>query len=166
MPAGTGTLSLTQQIIFASLPALGNSAQIPVVFPTASAGSNNIQLGSGSGAGKYNVAYASTQNYGTGGTALNLTNTLTQPDGTLATFADVLVLAVYCPIANTDYISVGAGTDPLAWLTNAIKVYPGMCVTTTFPVATGLAVTTTTADRINVVANSGTQSATILLVGH
>lgn len=166
MPAGTGTLSLTQVINFQSLPALGISSGIPVTFPTGASSTNNVQLGAGSGAGKYNVAYASTANYGTGGTALNLTNTLVQPDGTVATFADVLVICLYAPIANTDYISVGAGTDPLAWLTTAIKIYPGMTLNMLFPVATGLAVTTTTGDRINIVANAGTQSLTVLLAGH
>lgn len=285
MPAGTGTLGLAQVINFLSLPQLGISAGIPVSFPTGSAQSNAIQLTAGSGAAKYNVAYASTATYGTGagtnqvnslvtvdstgsgnfkltvegittgniaysatpativsnsntamnttfgasaivmsgaslaaliltfsgtgythrpvgattatlqsgatgftmngsGTvnvpstcpvttpgvqasgALNLTNTLTQPDGTLATFADVLVLCLYAPSTNTDYINVGAGTDPLAWLTNAIPIYPGMTLNMLYPVVAGLAVTTTSADRINIVANSATQSLTVLLAGH
>jgi hypothetical protein len=165
MPAYQGTLSVNQSMIFYSQsgPALGVSAQIPVNFPGTG---GTIQLTAGAGANQYAHLYASTATYGTGGTALNLTNTLTQPDGTLATFADVTGIMVSCPSTNTDYISVGAGTDPLAWLTNAIKVYPGMTLVMAYPVATGLAVTTTTADRINVVANSGTQTASVMIIGH
>lgn len=165
MPAGSGSLNFQQQLNFKSLsaPALGMPGSIPVQFLSNALAS--LSLSAGSGAGQYNSMYAASISSGSP-TVLNLTNTLTMPDGTLATFADIILIGVYCPIANTDYISMGAGTDFIVWLTTAIKLYPGQYFITALPVATGLAVTTTTADRITFTPNSGTQAATIMIAGH
>jgi len=165
MPAGSASLNFQQQINFKSLsaPALGTPAQIAVQF--LSNALSAVSLAAGSGAGQYNTMYAGTFSSGSP-TVLNLTNTLTMPDGTLATFADVILIAVYAAAANTDYISMGAGTDAVAWLSTAIKLYPGQYFVTALPVATGLAVTTTTADRITFTPNSGTQAGTVMLAGH
>lgn len=170
MPAGTGSLDFLQTLTFLSqsTPSLGQPGQISVAFPGKSntkAATTPQSLAAGSGAGQYNSMFINSYSSASA-TVLNLTNTLTQPDGTLATFADVILIAVSCPPTNTDYITLGAGTDPLAWFDTAIKIYPGATFVYMQPTATGLAVTTTTADRVTLTPNSGTQAFTIMLAGH
>lgn len=165
MPALSGTINLAQNVVF-SQTVFGATVQLPINFPSGT--SNSVGLSSGSGAGQYQHCYANASLSVASGTpsVLNLTATLVQPDGTTGTFADVVFLAFYCPATNTDYMTVGGGTDPLAWLTTAIKVYPGQTVITAYPVASGLTVAITTGDRINVNSNSGTQVMQVVILGH
>jgi hypothetical protein len=170
MPAGTGSLNFQQILTFLSqsAPSLSQPGQITVQFPgkgNTKAAANPVSLTAGSGAGQYNSMFINSYS-SSSPTVLNLTNTLTQPDGTLATFADLILIAISCPTTNSDYVSLGAGTDFVVWMTTAIKIYPGQTLITTLPVATGLAVTTTTADRVTITPNSGTQAFTIMLAGH
>jgi hypothetical protein len=166
MPAGTGTINLSQVINFLSVAgnALGVASGIPVNFLPGLA----TQLTAGSGAKQYNNAFAvgPVTTSGTTPIVYNLTNTLVEPSGEIATFADITLLCITCPSSNTDFIKLGAGTDPVVEFTNAWDIFPGMTLVLFISTATGLAVTTTTADRLTVTSNSGNQTFQLLLAGH
>lgn len=169
MPAGSGTLQISQQVTFLSqsAPALGMPGQIPIQFPGSLGAAATTSLSAGTGAAQYRSLYAvSGTTAGTTPIVKNLTATLVQPDGSVATFADLIAIMFSCPAANTDYITLGAGTDPVAWLTTGLLIYPGMTMIVTVPQATGLAVTATTGDRITWAANSGNQGFVALFCGH
>lgn len=168
MPAYLGTIYLSQSLSYTaqSAPSLGATAQIPIQFLNVAA----TQLTAGaSGALKYNVAWAiSATTSGTTPIVYDFAGgSLLQPDGnTTTTFADFILFCIQCPSTNTDYISVGAGSNPVVWFTNAVKVYPGMTIILALPVATGLVITATSADKVTVTSHGGNQTFTILAAGH
>lgn len=132
----------------------------------------NQSFGIGAGAGNFNTAYLADRTV-TNGTpdVLNLTSGLTGPDGVaLSAFADIVAFAIKnnSTVAG-QILSVGAGTDPVTtlWGAGPIIVPPGACVAFIDPSAAGYAITTTTADRINVTVAAGSGvSYTTLILGH
>lgn len=126
----------------------------------------------GSGAAQFNTAYLADRTV-TNGTpdVLNLTSGLTDLDGNaIAAFADIVAFGVRNNSTTTGQIlSVGGGTDPVVtiWGAGPIIVPPGGCAVFINPGVAGYAITTTTADRINVTVAAGTAvSYTPFILGH
>lgn len=163
MPGTLSVVSTAQQINWTQT-VFGNSISLPIQFGS----QQQLTVGTVGTANAFQATYAGTRNVVSGTPdVLNLTATLIQPDGTTATFTDLVVVAISCPTSNTDYITLGGGTDPVAYFaTNQVVIYPGSTFSFVYPVANALAITASTADRLTVTSHSGTQTYNILLVGH
>lgn len=162
MPATLSNFSTAQQANWYKT-IFGNNIPLQYAF----GGGVQMAVGAAGTANAYQTAYGGTLSVvNPTPTVLNLTASLIQPDGTTGTFADLLLVCLSCPTTNTDYITYGGGSNPVVYFTTAQKVYPGQTINIIYPVANGLAVTATTADRINLNSNSGTQVVNVLLAGH
>lgn len=163
MPAGLAQINFAQQMNWTET-VLGQIINLPI------AAGGNVQLtvaGAGT-ANTYQTTVAPTVAVVNPTTSvLNLTSgALTQPDGTAAVFADVVSFFIMAPLANTAAITFGGGTDTVAWLPNAITLNPGQFWMTCYPAANALAITASSADRINLNSSSGTQTAYVAINGH
>ena len=162
MPAALSQVT-TSQLINWIETVFGNVIKLPYQF----GGPVQLSVAAAGTANTFQSTYGATLSVvNPTTTALNLTNTLPQPDGTLATFVDIVMLAINCPTTNTDFITFGGGTDPVAYFGAAKAINPGQTSTFFWPAANAFPVTATTADRINLNSNSGTQTVNVLIVGH
>jgi hypothetical protein len=167
MPALSAGSNVAQSVQY-SKTVFGIAQPLPLNFPSPDFGASNFAWGAGSGAKQYNNCTEAASvgvAYGTP-LVLDLTS-CPDPAGATVTFADVVAIWLSCPSTNTNPIAVGAGTDPVAWLTNAITMYPGMGYVMVYPVVTGLAITASTACKVTFTAQtSGTQNISYVFLGH
>lgn len=164
MPAGLGTLNNAQQVNWTET-VLGQSISLPINFGA------GVQLSVGVAGGAPNT-YQTTISptlsvVNPTAKIINLTSgTILQPDGTAAVFADVVSFAISSILTNTAAVTFGGGTGTVSWLPNAITLLPGQTWITTYPAANALAVTASSADKININAASGTQTVYLMINGH
>ena len=88
--------------------------------------------------------------------------------GTTFTLAELKVLIVCAPSANTGNIILGGDANSVPFLsvaTTTVSVKPGGCFVYTDPSATGTTVTAATGDIIQVAPSAGTQAYDILIIG-
>ena len=93
---------------------------------------------------------------------------LTDAFGTTFTLAELKVLIVCAPAANTGNIILGGDANSVPFLsvaTTTVSVKPGGCFMFTDPSASGTAVTGATGDIIQVAPSAGTQAYDILIIG-
>jgi hypothetical protein len=88
---------------------------------------------------------------------------LTQPDGSTATFTDVVFLAIKNNGAAV--LTVGGGTNAMTSI-GTITVAAGATAIVACPTATGYALTASTADVIKFTSASGTLAVDVMIAGH
>jgi hypothetical protein len=163
MPAAPSILNF-QQILNWYLTYYGVQSTVSFQFAP-----GIVNLNPGSGASQFNNLFAKSGRSIVSGTpdAWNLTSgALTNPDGTTATFADIVLLLVQTPATNTDYIALGGGTNPVVSMsTGTIKLPPNSVVCWSNLAASAYAVGSG-ANQLNFAANGGTQSYSFAVLGH
>lgn len=169
MPNTTANFSLSLQINNVIAEGSGGSPSFAVAKQLI-AGFSSL----GSAAGQFNSSYYKDRTV-TSGTpdVLNLTTGLTQNDQiTVATFADILLLAIFNnSVTPGQILNVFGGTDPVSTIlggtTPVLNIPPGMFAIVGGAVAAGYGITASTADRITVNVAAGTAvSYTIAIIGH
>lgn len=118
-----------------------------------------MNLAQGSGAGQADMIWSDQRTIAASGTdALDLAGSLVGPFGTTLTFARIKMLIVLAAAGNTNNVNVvrdATSGAPLFLATgDGIPVHPGGGFIWYAPSATGVVVTPTSADLINIV-NSG-----------
>jgi hypothetical protein len=93
--------------------------------------------------------------------SLDLSGSLTQPDGSSAVFVEVVAILVK-HVSGTGVLTIGGGSNPLTGVTGTAGPNGGF-----FALAndTGIAVTAGTGDLLQVTSSSGTIVADIVIIG-
>lgn len=103
--------------------------------------------------------------------ALDLAGSLVDPFGATITFARIKTLIISASSGNTNNVVMGAGTNPVTTImggtTPTLIVRPGGLFVLVAPDATGYAVTTATADVLQIANSAGTTSVSydIVVIG-
>lgn len=163
---GTSNTNIAAVVIFnADYGGLGNPVQIQLNF-----GAGFYYKSSGSGALEANTVAGGTVQVSSGTPTVIDLNTVTQPDGSTATFADLLIVGFYNHGDPTsgETLTIGGGTNPVVsiWSANLVLL-GGTPILVGCPDATGYAVNASTAHKFTLNIASGTNvDVDYLLVGH
>jgi len=149
-----GTYSSTVDLI---------TAQAAVAFPTKS-----VSLTFGQGANQADRLFTDTRSTAVAEDLDVNAGALTDAFGNVFTIAEMKVLIVCAPTANTANILLGGDAASVPFLDTAATtttIKPGGCFVKTDPSAGGIAVTAATGDIIQVAPSAGTQAYDIIVIG-
>jgi|ERR1700722_1560607 len=135
-------------------------------------GAINFNNGAGSGDGQINNVSGNTVSVTSGTPVVLDLNTLTNPDGSACTFADLLIIAFYNNSTTGQNLIIGGGSNPVTsiWGSGNLTILgnadgtAGVLIAST--AATGYAINSSTAHTFRLESSSGTIQCDFLLAGH